>query len=112
MLVHFFAKILSFIASLCPSLSILSIASSCKIRMRNSLTLAALAVASVISAQNTATGTAAVAAAAATAKTSSPTSHVPGKAFDRIAIIWLENTDYDMAAGDREKNCFLFLYDD
>ncbi|KAI4912457.1 hypothetical protein J4E90_005861 [Alternaria incomplexa] len=24
----------------------------------------------------------------------------PGKAFDRIAIIWLENTDYDLAAGD------------
>ncbi|KAF2089184.1 phosphoesterase-domain-containing protein [Saccharata proteae CBS 121410] len=25
---------------------------------------------------------------------------VPGKAFDRIAIIWLENTDYDKAIGD------------
>lgn len=25
---------------------------------------------------------------------------VEGKAFDRIAIIWLENTDYDLAAGD------------
>ncbi|KAH3920977.1 hypothetical protein HBI56_009460 [Parastagonospora nodorum] len=25
---------------------------------------------------------------------------VKGKAFDRIAIIWLENTDYDLAAGD------------
>jgi acid phosphatase len=25
---------------------------------------------------------------------------VPGKAFDRFAIIWLENTDYDLAAGD------------
>ncbi|KAF1948338.1 phosphoesterase-domain-containing protein [Byssothecium circinans] len=25
---------------------------------------------------------------------------VPGKAFDRFAVIWLENTDYDLAAGD------------
>jgi acid phosphatase len=25
---------------------------------------------------------------------------VKGKAFDRFAIIWLENTDYDLAAGD------------
>jgi acid phosphatase len=56
-------------------------------------------------AQNTATGTADVAAAAATAKTSSPTSHVPGKAFDRIAIIWLENTDYDKSVGDRKCTC-------
>ena len=30
-----------------------------------------------------------------------PTSPVPGKAFDRIVFIWLENTDYDMAIGDR-----------
>ena len=50
----------------------------------------------------TATGSADVAAAAATAKTSSPTSHVKGKAFDRIAIIYFENTDYDKAIGDRE----------
>lgn len=50
----------------------------------------------------TATPTAAVNAAQATAKTSSPTSHVKGKAFDRIAIIWLENTDYDLAIGDRK----------
>ncbi|UQC85694.1 phosphoesterase [Colletotrichum lupini] len=49
----------------------------------------------------TATGTAAVAAAAAaTAKTSSPTSNVKGKAFDRFVIIWNENTDYDKAIGD------------
>ncbi|KAB5586265.1 acid phosphatase [Coniochaeta sp. 2T2.1] len=48
----------------------------------------------------TATATASVAAARATAKTSSPTSNVKGKAFDRLAIIWLENTDYDLAAGD------------
>ncbi|KAH7079017.1 phosphoesterase family-domain-containing protein [Paraphoma chrysanthemicola] len=25
---------------------------------------------------------------------------VKGKAFDRLAVIWLENTDYDLAAGD------------
>lgn len=49
----------------------------------------------------TATATASVAAAQATAKTSSPTSHVKGEVFDRIAIIWLENTDYDLAIGDR-----------
>ncbi|KAJ4180371.1 hypothetical protein NW755_011865 [Fusarium falciforme] len=48
----------------------------------------------------TATGTAEVAAAAATAKTSSPTSKVRGKAFDRIAIIYFENENYDKAFGD------------
>ncbi|KAH7052199.1 phosphoesterase-like protein [Macrophomina phaseolina] len=32
--------------------------------------------------------------------TLSPTTFVKGKAFDRIAIIWLENTDYDKAEGD------------
>ncbi|KAK7408406.1 hypothetical protein QQX98_009446 [Neonectria punicea] len=48
----------------------------------------------------TATGTADVAAAAATAKTSSPTSKVKGKAFDRIAIIYFENENYDKAIGD------------
>jgi hypothetical protein len=53
-------------------------------------------------AQNTATGTAEVAAAAATAKTSSPTSNVKGKVFDRFVVIWLENTDYDKAVGDRQ----------
>ena len=35
-------------------------------------------------------------ASAAPAKTS----HVKGAAFDRIAIIWLENTDYEKAKGD------------
>jgi hypothetical protein len=50
----------------------------------------------------TATGTAEVAAAAATALTTSPTSHVKGKAFDRFVVVWLENTDYDMAANDRK----------
>jgi len=59
-----------------------------------------LALLGVVLAQNTATGTADVAAAAATALTSSPTSNVPGKAFNRFAIIWLENTDYLKAVGD------------
>ncbi|KAI1413015.1 phosphoesterase-domain-containing protein [Hypoxylon sp. FL1857] len=48
----------------------------------------------------TATATSDVEKARATAKTLSPTSNVKGKAFDRLAIIWLENTDYDMAIGD------------
>lgn len=48
----------------------------------------------------TATQPASVYAAQATALTSSPTSNVAGKAFDRIMIIWNENTDYTMAAGD------------
>lgn len=75
--------------------------------MRTTLVLTTLALAVGAAAQAsfetmyTATGTAAVAAAAATAKTSSPTSNVTGKAFDRMVVIWLENTDYPMAAGDR-----------
>lgn len=48
----------------------------------------------------TSTSAAAVYAAQATAKVSSPTSNVPGAAFDRIAIIWMENTDYVKAAAD------------
>ncbi len=62
-----------------------------------------LAAAAVVLAQSqyTSTGTADVAAAAATALTRSPTSHVKGKAFDRLAIIWLENTDYTLAVNDR-----------
>ena len=43
-----------------------------------------------------------IAALKATAKTLSPTSSVPGKTFNRFVNIWLENTDYDMAAGDRK----------
>lgn len=66
-----------------------------------SVLLLAGGVAAQIENMYTATGTAEVAAAAATAKTLSPTSNVKGKAFDRIAIIWLENTDYDMAINDR-----------
>ncbi|MCJ1470779.1 hypothetical protein MMC07_009426 [Pseudocyphellaria aurata] len=53
-----------------------------------------------VAAQNTLTSPVDVARAAATARTNSPTSSVKGKAFDRIAIIWLENTDYDKAIGD------------
>jgi acid phosphatase len=64
--------------------------------------IALLLLAGGAAAQNTATSAADVAAAAATAKTLSPVSNVKGKAFDRIAIIWLENTDYTLAAGDRE----------
>ncbi|KAG5933968.1 hypothetical protein E4U53_000812, partial [Claviceps sorghi] len=48
----------------------------------------------------TATPVAKVAAAAATAKTSSPVSHVRGKAFDRFVIIYFENRNYAKAYGD------------
>ncbi|KAL9054526.1 MAG: hypothetical protein Q9162_004082 [Coniocarpon cinnabarinum] len=65
-----------------------------------SSSVSVLLLATSVTAQNTQTSSAAVASAAATAKSSSPTSNVPGAAFDRIAIVWLENTDYDMAAGD------------
>jgi len=71
--------------------------------MRSTVTfLLAIAggVSSVV-AQNTFTSTSAVEAAAATALTLSPTSHVKGKAFDRIAIIFLENTDNTAAFEDR-----------
>lgn len=51
---------------------------------------------------NTATDTSAVWAAQATASTyegrTSP--YKRGKVFDRYVEIWLENTDYDKAAGD------------
>ncbi|MCJ1281284.1 hypothetical protein MMC26_000602 [Xylographa opegraphella] len=63
-------------------------------------------IAASVAAQNTATSTAAVAAAKATAKTESPVSHVAGKAFDRIAIIYLENTDYDMATSNRKNSLY------
>ena len=39
-------------------------------------------------------------AAQATAVTTQETSHVCGKVFDRFVTIWLENTDYEKAAGD------------
>lgn len=57
--------------------------------------------ASVVAAQDTKTSAVDVARAAATARTNSPTSSISGLAFDRIAIIWLENTDYAKAVGDR-----------
>jgi hypothetical protein len=71
--------------------------------MKGYLAVAA-SVVGLVAAQNqfTATDKAGVAAAAATAVTRSPTSHVKGKAFDRFVVIWLENTDYDKAVGDRE----------
>ncbi|KAL2126535.1 hypothetical protein VTI74DRAFT_745 [Chaetomium olivicolor] len=39
-------------------------------------------------------------AAQATTAPQSPVSNVPGKAFDRIIQIWLENTDYNASAAD------------
>ncbi|KAI8952971.1 phosphoesterase family-domain-containing protein [Xylaria longipes] len=48
----------------------------------------------------TATASASIAAARATALTLSPTSNVKGKTFDRFVHIFLENEDYDIAAGD------------
>jgi acid phosphatase len=67
--------------------------------------LAATAVAIVSTnaqTQYTATNAASVAAARATARTLSPTSSVKGKTFDRFVNIFLENTDFDMAAADRK----------
>lgn len=50
---------------------------------------------------NTATSASAVYAAQATAATSGGRKpYVPGRVFDRYVEIWLENTDYDKAAGD------------
>lgn len=68
-----------------------------------SVFIVASALATLVHAQTqyTATGAADVAAAKATAPTLSPTSYVRGKTFDRFVQIWLENTDFDMAAGDR-----------
>lgn len=63
-----------------------------------------------VAAQNTLTSPVDVAQAAATARTNSPTSSVKGKAFDRIAIVWLENTDYDKAVGDRKLHISRFCF--
>ena len=81
---------------------VLSFGFDYKMRVR-SFVAAAVAFATTSDAQNqyTSTAIADVAAAKATAKTLSPTSSVRGKTFDRFVNIWLENTDYDMAAGDR-----------
>ena len=65
------------------------------------ITLLAAAGSALAQTQYTATSTKDVYAAQATAKSLSPTSNVKGKMFDRLAIIWLENTDYELAAGDR-----------
>lgn len=75
--------------------------------MRFSTSLAVASVASVAlavpaPASPTATDPANVYAAQATALTLSPTSKVKGKSFDRYVSIWFENTDFDIAAGDRE----------
>ncbi|KXT03633.1 hypothetical protein AC579_1593 [Pseudocercospora musae] len=52
----------------------------------------------------TATDAAHVYAAQATAPTyAGQPKYVPGKAFDRFIEIWLENTDYDKAAGDPKR---------
>ncbi|KAL2069569.1 hypothetical protein VTL71DRAFT_14248 [Oculimacula yallundae] len=68
----------------------------------SSIIAVALAFATATQAQYqyTATDKAAVAAAQATAKTLSPVSSIKGKKFDRFVQIWLENTDFDMAAAD------------
>ncbi|EON96763.1 putative acid phosphatase protein [Phaeoacremonium minimum UCRPA7] len=64
------------------------------------ITLLAAAGSALAQTQYTATSTKDVYVAQATAKSLSPTSNVKGKMFDRLAIIWLENTDYELAAGD------------
>ncbi|GAM88433.1 hypothetical protein ANO11243_064660 [Dothideomycetidae sp. 11243] len=68
--------------------------------MLSSFAVAAAALAGAAVAQNTATAASDVAAAAATARTDSPTSNVPGFAFDRFVTIWLENTDFAAAKAD------------
>lgn len=67
-----------------------------------SVAVAAPAPVAQRAASPTATDAADVYAAQATALTLSPTSHVKGKVFDRYVSIWFENTDYDLAAADRE----------
>ena len=75
-----------------------------------SLLAVALASLAVTNAQTqyTATKPAEIAAARATARTLSPTSSVKGKKFDRFVTIFLENTDFDMAAGNGETMPQLF----
>jgi hypothetical protein len=72
-------------------------------RFNSFIALLTVALISTASAQTqyTSTQAAAVEAARATARTLSPTSSVRGKTFDRFVNIWLENPDFDMAAGDR-----------
>ena len=69
--------------------------------------LAVLAVAGIaVVAQKDQVDSAAIERAAAQAETESNTSHVRGKAFDRMVIIWLENTDDSLALNDRESLLF------
>jgi hypothetical protein len=68
--------------------------------MISAFAVAAIALAGGVTAQNTQTSASDVHAAQATAKTAHPTSHVSGKVFQRFAVVWLENTDYDTAKGD------------
>ncbi|KAI9697491.1 MAG: hypothetical protein M1820_007826 [Bogoriella megaspora] len=68
--------------------------------MISAFAFAALALAGGAVAQNTQTSTSDVYAAQATALTLHPTSDIEGSAFQRFVVIWLENTDYDKAAGD------------
>jgi hypothetical protein len=58
--------------------------------------------------QYTSTAVTAVAKAAATALTLSPTSNIAGATFDRFVQIFLENTDYSLAIGDREYKAEFF----
>jgi acid phosphatase len=44
-----------------------------------------------------------IAAAAATAAVGSPTSNVKGIAFNRFYQVWLENQNYDAAAGNGDQ---------
>ena len=83
--------------------------------------LAALALAGVVTAGTTAEPSyvtkrppistvqptlASIQAAAATVVPLSPTSNVKGKAFDRIIQVWLENTNFNVAAGDPNMQWF------
>ena len=64
--------------------------------------LATLAIVGIVVAAVEVTANhASIEAEAAGATTKSGTSHVRGKAFDRVAIIWLENTDDSEALNDR-----------
>jgi len=49
----------------------------------------------------TVTGMALLASMVTADYTRSPVSHVKGRVFDRFVQIWLENTDFDKAQGDR-----------
>ena len=58
----------------------------------------------------TATAASSIAAAQATALTLSPASNVKGKDFDRFVQIFLENQDFDIAAGDRMSRYSIFVH--